>query len=95
MPALLFSAKDGQKLIAKDGDVIGRSEIGVYYLLEFPTISPKHVQVFKRERTWYLKNISTSKRAYLNEQEVPRGAERAIKAGDVLRFSAKCHLKVL
>jgi len=95
MPALLLLAKDGQKIVAKNGDSIGRTELGADYQLKFPTVSPKHIQVFKRERTWYLKNISTSSRAYVNEQEVPWGAEREIKAGDELRLSVRCHLKIL
>jgi len=95
MPALHLSAKDGQKLVAKDGDFIGRTETGGHYLIEFPTVFPNHIQVVRRERVWYLKNVCTSHRAYVNGQEVPWGAERALKAGDVLRFSTRAHLTVL
>ena len=79
---------------AHDGAIVGRAEVGSDYLQNFPTVSRKHIQVFRRNGTWWLKNLSDNG-TWLNGQEVPQNEERETNLGDELKLSTKCRLMVM
>jgi pSer/pThr/pTyr-binding forkhead associated (FHA) protein len=93
--ALTILAEGGLEIgKARDGDIIGRAEVGSDYLLKFPTVSRKHIQVFRKNGAWRLKNMSDNG-TFLNGQEVPQNGEMEINMGDELKLSTKCRLTVL
>jgi pSer/pThr/pTyr-binding forkhead associated (FHA) protein len=56
-------------------------------------VSRKHIQIFRRGKEWWLKNLSDNG-TWLNGKPVPQNEERAIGFGDELKLSSKCRLLV-
>jgi hypothetical protein len=92
---LRFLIEDRQELEVKDGDIIGRNEAGSEHLQNFPTVSRRHIQVFKQHGAWRMKNLAETNGTWLNDKPVPQNEEREINMGDVLKLSSGCHLMVM
>jgi pSer/pThr/pTyr-binding forkhead associated (FHA) protein len=92
--ALTLLAESGLEIgKAGDGDIIGRAGVGSDYLIKFPTVARKHIQVFRQNGAWRLKNLSDNG-TFLNGREVPQNGEREMNMGDELKLSTRCRLTV-
>ncbi len=92
--ALSILAEGGLEIgRARDGDIVGRQGVGSDYLVKFPTVSRKHIQLFWQNGAWRLKNLSDNG-TILNGREVPQNEEWEINPGDELKLSTKCRLTV-
>ena len=86
---------DGWKLIAKDGNTLGR-EFGefVSHLGVFPVISARHAKVSYKDDKWYIIDLHSTNKTYINNTRLIPDNPTEIKNDDMLvlaniQFTAK------
>lgn len=87
--------EDRYELKVEDGSIVGRNAVGSNYLQDFPTVSRDHIQIFRQNGIWLMKNLAETNGTWLNDKPVAPGEEREISDGDVLKLSSKCRLMVM
>ncbi|MDR2460514.1 MAG: FHA domain-containing protein [Deltaproteobacteria bacterium] len=92
-PSLFLVTEGGLRIRVRDGDIVGRQEVGAEYFQKFSTVSRRHARFFYRRGAWVIKNFSDNS-SFLNDQRISSGKEKVIREGDILRLSSKCLLKV-
>jgi hypothetical protein len=91
---LYLETEKGDTIEVKSGDIIGRQEIGADFFQDYPTVSRRHAQMFKRSSKWFVKNFSDNL-VFINEKTVKVGEEVEVLSGDMISLSSKCTLTVL
>lgn len=86
VPSLeLCNTSDGWKLIAKDGNILGR-ETGefVSLLCKIPVISGRHAQVLFKDNKWYITDLHSTNGTFINSKRLSSDTPTEIKDGDLL-----------
>jgi hypothetical protein len=90
---LALITDDGERIRVKDGDIVGRQEVGADYFQKFSTVSRRHARFFYRNGGWTIKNFSDNS-SFVNDERLEPGDEKELVTGDNLRLSSKCSLRV-
>ena len=75
-------------------DILGRENKAAEYLKKYPTVSRRHCQFFYENGKWYLKDLQSTNKTYINGEAIEPLKKVAIKKGDELSFSKSLKLKV-
>jgi pSer/pThr/pTyr-binding forkhead associated (FHA) protein len=76
---------DGWRLEVKDGDVLGRTG-GVHAALlgKFPVISSNHAKVTRRGADWYITDLKSTNKTFVNGARLEPEVPVKIKQNDVI-----------
>lgn len=90
----LVLKNDEIALVVKSGEIIGRENKGAEYLNKYPTVSRKHCQFFYDNRKWYVQDLNSSNKTYLNLKQIEPMKNIEIKRGDEISLSKKLEFKI-
>ena len=94
IPSLTFiSPESGKKFQAKNGSVLGRTNIGDEVFKEIDTVSRVHAKVYFNGVYWEIEDVSKNG-TYINGESLTKNKRYRINNGDTLHFSSQCSLKV-
>jgi len=71
----------------KPGDIVGREGVGKEYLSSFLTVSRKHCQFFFENGGWFVMDLNSTNKTYLNKKALLPNTKIKIKSGDELSLS--------
>lgn len=78
----------------KPNDVIGRNFKGAEYLIKYPTVSRKHCQFFYENGKWYIQDLNSTNKTYLNGKAIEPLKKTEIKNNDELSLSKSLNFKI-
>ena len=82
IPALIDEASEKAYVLGCDSCVVGRSP-DCDIRLRYPTVSSKHIKIYKLGNAWFVENISSEADTKLNARTVVSGRRR-LKSGDII-----------
>lgn len=82
IPALIDEASEKAYVLGCESCVVGRSP-DCDIRLRYPTVSSKHIKIYKLGNAWFIENISSSSVTKVNARTVAAGRRR-LKSGDII-----------
>ncbi len=71
----------------KSGDIVGREGVGREYLSNFLTVSRKHCQFFYEDGEWFVMDLNSTNKTYLNKKALLPNTKTKINNNDELSLS--------
>ena len=78
----------------KANEIIGRGYKGAEYLTKYLTVSRKHCQFFYENEKWYIQDLESTNKTYLNSKMIESLKKVEIKNGDEISLSKSLKFKV-
>lgn len=79
--------KNKNKVLVKNGDVIGRKNIGSEILNEVKTVSRKHVKFIFEDNKWFIQDLNSTNETYLNDVKLNPGEKKQVFNRDIVNLS--------
>jgi pSer/pThr/pTyr-binding forkhead associated (FHA) protein len=92
--AKLILQNDKTAITINPNDVLGRENKGAEYLSNYKTVSRKHCQFFYENDKWYIQDLNSTNKTYLNSVPIEPLKKIEIKNNDEIAFSSKVKFKV-
>ncbi len=90
---VLILKNDETTLKIKPNDVVGRNYKGAEYLIKYSTVSRKHCQFFYENGKWYIQDLNSTNKTYLNGKAIESSKKIEIKNNDELSLSRSLKFK--
>jgi pSer/pThr/pTyr-binding forkhead associated (FHA) protein len=91
---ILILKNDETTLNIKPNEIIGREYNGIEYLSNYTTVSRKHCQFFFENGKWYIQDLNSTNKTYLNSKTIEPLKKIEVKNGDEVSFSKKVKFKI-
>ena len=78
----------------KPNDIVGRNYKGAEHLAEYPTVSRKHCEFLYENNKWYVEDLESTNKTYLNKKAIEPLTKIEIKNGDEISLSRSLKFKV-
>ena len=78
----------------ESNDIVGREQNGAEYLIKYPTISRKHCKFLYENSRWFIKDLNSTNKTYLNKKSINPSEKTEIKKGDEISLSKSLVMKV-
>jgi len=91
---ILTLKNDEITLQIKPNDIVGRNYKGSEYFTKYPTVSRKHCEFIYENNKWYIKDLNSTNKTYLNNQIIEPSKKVEIKNGDEISLSSKVKFKI-
>lgn len=88
---LLLINESKDELEIHHEDIFGRDAKGMKWVEDVLTVSRKHAQFIYNDylENWYLKDLGSTNKTYINGMAVTEGDLSLIRSGDKISFSSK------
>jgi len=91
---ILFLKNENFTIEIKPNEIVGRNHKGAEYLSENLSISRKHCQFFYENNKWYVEDLNSTNKTYLNSKKIEPLKKVEIKNSDELSLSKSLKFKV-
>ena len=78
----------------KPNDIVGREQNGAEYLNRYPTVSRKHCKFLYEDNKWFIQDLNSTNKTYLNQKSIIPLEKTEIKKGDEISLSKSLVVKV-
>ena len=85
---------ENNTLDIKDGDIIGREAKGENFLADKLTVSREHAKFVQKNNKWYIVDMESTNKSYVNGKEIAPKKEVLLQEGDELGLSRRAVFKV-
>jgi len=92
---LILKTSDGNEINIKDKDIVGRYAIGSEILCSYKTVSRQHAKFTAEDGRWFVEDISSSNKTYLNGVAIPKNEKVEIKHNQKLSLSKSFGVTVI
>ena len=93
---LFISAATKKTFRSQSRDILGREGTrNNEVFADIDTVSRKHAQIFFNEVNWEIEDLGSSNGTFINDAELSLNRRYPLQAGDVVKLSSQCTLKVL
>ena len=85
---------EGHTLQLASNDIVGREALGSDILEDKLTVSRKHAKFVQKGNQWYVVDLGSTNKTYLNGEEIPANKEVLLHNNDELGLSRKVTFRV-
>ena len=85
---------ENHTLLLNTNDTVGREAIGSDFLADKLTVSRKHAKFVQKESQWYVIDLGSTNKTYLNGEAIVANKEVLLHNNDELGLSRKVTFKV-
>ncbi len=85
---------ENNTLDIKDGDIVGREAKGENFLSDKLTVSREHAKFVQRNNKWYIIDMGSTNKCYLNGEVIETNKEITLHNNDELGLSRRVTFKV-
>ena len=91
---ILILENDEITLKINSNDIVGRSYKGAEYFSKYTTVSRKHCQFIYEDNKWYVKDLESTNKTYINNKAIEPLKNIEIKNEDEISLSRSLKFKV-
>jgi len=91
---VVISARGGDNLPVKDGDILGREHAGSDLFAAFNTVSRRHAKITGPGGEWAIEDMGSTNGTYVNGRKLEVGKKYPIEANDIVALSKSCEFRV-
>ena len=85
----------GRELSIRDGDILGRHNVGKEIFDSMPGVSRRHLQIHFRNGAWQVEDLGSTNGTTLDGSVLQKGRSYGLSSRNVIRLADVCDLEVL
>jgi class 3 adenylate cyclase len=92
---VILATAEGEKILVRDGDIVGRTAVGRELLGPFAEISRRHAQFICQEECWSIIDLNSSNGTFLDGHRLPAQQPTPFATGQRIDLTPALPLRVM